>query len=159
MRVSPQRHFHHPLTRVRRITLHRIQIVANANLALFGGASRILCVDDDRDTADSEAMLLQLAGFDARACYCGRSALIEAADFLPDICLIDMNMPGMDGDEVAARLRGSNRPPAIVAVSAMNDEAGRRRMEAAGFDLHLLKPVAPRDLIAAVGELQRPYYA
>ncbi len=114
---------------------------------------RILCVDDNHDTADSEVMLLQLAGFDARACYCGPTALVEAAEFLPDICLIDMNMPGMNGDELAVRLR---RPGLVLmAVTAMNDAAGRQRIEAAGFDRHLLKPVSPRDLLAAVGEMRR----
>lgn len=112
----------------------------------------MLCVDDNRDTADSEAMLLRLAGFDARACYCGPSALAEAAEFLPDICLLDMNMPGMDGDEVAVELRRRGRPLVLMAVTAMGDAAGRRRIKAAGFDRHLLKPVAPHDLLAAVGE-------
>ena len=110
---------------------------------------RILCVDDHHDTADSEAMLLQLSGYEARACYSGASALVEAAEFLPDICLIDMNMPGMDGDELAVQLR---RPGLVLmAITAMNDQAGCRRIKAAGFDQHLLKPVSPRDLLAAVG--------
>jgi CheY-like chemotaxis protein len=112
----------------------------------------VLCVDDNHDIADSEVMLLQLAGFDARACYCGLSALIEAAEFLPTICLLDMNMPGMDGDEVAVQLRRRGRPLVLVAVTAVNDAEGHRRIKAAGFDRHLLKPVAPRDLLAAVGE-------
>jgi CheY-like chemotaxis protein len=108
-------------------------------------------VDDNHDIADSEVMLLQLAGFDARACYSGSSALTEAADFLPDVCLLDMNMPGMDGDEVAVRLRRGGRPLVLVAVTAMTDPAGHRRIQAAGFDRHLIKPVAPHDLLAAVG--------
>ena len=112
----------------------------------------MLCVDDNHDTADSEVMLLQLAGFYARACYSGPTAHLEAAEFLPHICLIDMNMPGMDGDEVAVRLRQIGRPLVLIAVTALNDDAGRRRIAAAGFDRHLLKPVSPRDLLAAVGE-------
>jgi two-component system OmpR family response regulator len=112
----------------------------------------VLCVDDNHDIADSEVTLLQLAGFDARACYCGPSALIEAAEFLPDVCLLDLNMPGMDGDEVAVQLRRRGRPLVLLAVTAVSDAAGRRRIEAAGFDRHLLKPVAPHDLLAAVGE-------
>src|SRR5208282_439317 len=101
------------------------------------------------DTADSEAMLLQLAGYEARACYSGATALVEAVEFLPDICLIDMSMPGMDGDELAVRLR---RPGLVLmAITAMNDDACGRRIKAAGFDQHLLKPVSPHDLLAAVG--------
>lgn len=66
---------------------------------------RVLCVDDNRDVADSTAELLRLVGFEARACYDGPTALAEAAAFLPSVCLIDLNMPGMDGDELATRLR------------------------------------------------------
>ncbi|MCE9567362.1 MAG: response regulator [Planctomycetes bacterium] len=115
--------------------------------------TRVLCVDDNQDTADSEAALLQLAGYETVACYSGQSAIIEAANFLPDICLIDMNMPGMDGDELAVRLRNPDRPIVMMAVTAMNDAEGCQRIKAAGFDRHLLKPVAPQDLLAAVREL------
>ena len=55
---------------------------------------RVLCVDDNRDAADSEAELLRVVGFDARACYDGPTALAEAATFRPGVCLIDLNMPG-----------------------------------------------------------------
>ena len=67
---------------------------------------RILCVDDNRDLADSEATFLTLAGYDARACYGGQAALELAQTFHPRVCLIDLHMPGMDGDELAIRLRG-----------------------------------------------------
>ena len=66
---------------------------------------RVLCVDDNRDIADSTAELLRRVGFECRACYDGPSALVEAAAFRPSVCLIDFNMPGMDGDEVGVRLR------------------------------------------------------
>jgi len=99
--------------------------------------------------------LLRITGFDARACYCGADALAEAVAFLPGVCLIDLNMPGMDGDELAVRLReqSSGRPLVLVAVTAMNNEASCRRIKDAGFDLHLVKPVDPHDLLAAVDRL------
>ena len=68
---------------------------------------RVLCVDDRRDCADSAAMLLRVMGFEARACYDGETALSLNESFRPGICFLDLNMPGMDGDEVASRLRAS----------------------------------------------------
>jgi CheY-like chemotaxis protein len=76
---------------------------------------RVLCVDDNRDVADSEADLLHVHECDARACYSGASALVEVAEFRPCVCLIDLNMPGMDGDELAVRLREQEGgPPPIL---------------------------------------------
>lgn len=120
-----------------------------------GPPLRVLCVDDNRDAADSTADLLRLVGFEARACYDGPAALAEAAHFLPGVCLIDLNMPGMDGDELASRLReqAGARPLVLVAVTAMGSDECRRRTEAAGFHLHLVKPVDPHDLLRVVDEL------
>jgi two-component system OmpR family response regulator len=111
---------------------------------------RILCVDDNPDIADAEAMLLALVGFDARPCYGGRDALALAEVFRPSVCLLDMNMPGMDGDELAARLhqRANGRPLLMIAVTAMSADACRGR--AGLFDLHLFKPVETEQLLAAV---------
>jgi two-component system, OmpR family, response regulator len=71
------------------------------------------------------------------------------------VCLLDLNMPGMDGDELARRLReeAAGRPLLLVAVTAMGDGESRRRMEAAGFQLHLMKPVDPHDLLTLVDRL------
>ncbi len=74
--------------------------------SVAGGLSlRVLCIDGNHNVADSEAELLRLVGFEVRACYGGREALAEAAVFLPVVCLLYLNMPGMDGDELAMRLR------------------------------------------------------
>src|SRR4051812_18065344 len=99
---------------------------------------RVLCVDDNRDIADTEATMLDLMGFDARACYDGQSALDEAAHFLPGVCLLDLNMPKMDGDVLAVRLReqAAGVPLVLVALTAMSDEATRCRIKDAGFDMH-----------------------
>ncbi|QJX00870.1 response regulator [Frigoriglobus tundricola] len=107
---------------------------------------RVLCVDDNHDVADSAADLLDLHGFETRVCYDGQTALTLVVNFAPDICLIDLNMPGMDGDQVAAQLRDVGRPVVLVAVTAASDDRARRRIAAAGFDLHLVKPVDPRQL-------------
>jgi CheY-like chemotaxis protein len=118
---------------------------------------RALCVDDNRDCADSFVLLLQVMGFEARACYDGPAALLLNDSFRPGICFLDLNMPGMAGDELARRLRQANhwRPLLLVAVTAMSDEASRTRIEAAGFDLHLVKPVDPGHLLEVVNLLFR----
>jgi CheY-like chemotaxis protein len=115
-------------------------------------------VDDNRDAADSEAELLRIVGFNPRACYDGREALRVAREFAPDVCLIDLHMPDMDGDELAGRLRAEagGRPVLLVAVTAMSNDESRSRTEAAGFALHLVKPVDPHDLLRVVDELWRP---
>lgn len=102
---------------------------------------RVLCVDDNRDVADSSVDLLRVVGFEARACYDGPTALVEAAAFQPGVCLIDLNMPGMDGDELAVRLRAwvAGVRLVLVAVTAMSNEESCRRIRDAGFDLHLIK--------------------
>ncbi len=113
---------------------------------------KVLCVDDNHDVADSEALLLQLVGFDALACYDGLSALNLVEEFHPGVCLIDLNMPRMSGDVLARRLRssGSNSPPVLVAVTAQDDQESCRLIKNAGFDLHLVKPVAPDRLVQAI---------
>ncbi len=122
---------------------------------------RVLCVDDNHDIADSEADILCLMGFEARACYDGPSALSEAAHFLPGVCLIDLNMPGMEGDEVAIRLRAEakHRPMLLVAVTAMSNDLCERRISEAGFDMHLVKPVDPHNLLTVLDELGRKWAA
>jgi len=124
-----------------------------------GPPLRVLVVDDNRDCADSTALLLQTAGFEARACYDGATALQLVATFRPGLCFLDLNMPGMDGDELAVRLRtwARRRRLVLVAVTAMDDSDHVERIEAAGFDLHLVKPVDPFDLVQVVDTLFRAW--
>ena len=126
-----------------------------------GPPLRVLCVDDNRDVADSTADLLSLVGFEVRVCYSGAAALVAAVEFRPGVCLIDLNMPGMDGDELAPRLRAlpGDPPLILVAVTAMSDEASTRRIREAGFDLHLVKPVDPHQLLAVVDRLWQAWQA
>lgn len=89
--------------------------------------NRVLCVDDNRDAADSTALLLRTVGFEARACYSGEEALHEAQSYRPHVCFIDLNMPGMNGDELAIRLReqGRRRQVTLVALTATRTSASR----------------------------------
>jgi CheY-like chemotaxis protein len=104
---------------------------------------RVLVVDDNPDAADSLALLLRLAGQDVRTAYDGHRALLQAREFLPDLVLLDIGMPGMDGYEVARRLRSEARLQGarVVAVTGWGQEEDRRRSTEAGFDHHLVKPV------------------
>jgi PAS domain S-box-containing protein len=109
---------------------------------------RILVVDDNRDAADSLALLLRLAGQDVRLAYDGPSALAEAREFRAELVFLDIGMPGMDGYEVAKRLRqqAGSEDAVLVAITGWGQSEDRRRAEDAGFDGHLVKPAKPETL-------------
>ncbi|MEJ0037056.1 MAG: ATP-binding protein [Gammaproteobacteria bacterium] len=106
---------------------------------------RILIVDDNVDAADSIAMLLNMEGHETRAVNSARAALLAVPDFKPEVVLLDIGLPEMDGYEVARRLRAQNgeRRMRLVAVTGYGQPADRRRAHAAGFDEHMVKPVEP----------------
>jgi CheY-like chemotaxis protein len=105
-------------------------------------AVRILIVDDNCDSADSLASLLQLDGHLTEVAYSGRAALERAASFRPDVVLLDIGLPDLDGYEVAHRLRALAAPAhmRLVAVTGYG-EIDQSRAGAAGFSAHLVKPV------------------
>ena len=104
---------------------------------------RVLVVDDNVDSADMVAALLRRWGHDPKQAHNGLVALELAADFLPDVILLDIGLPGIDGYEVARRLRDieATRGTRIIAVSGYGLESDRAKSAAAGIDSHLLKPV------------------
>jgi CheY-like chemotaxis protein len=109
---------------------------------------RILIVDDNVDAADSIAMLLGMEGHETRAVNTARAALLAVPDFRPEVVLLDIGLPEMDGYEVARRLRsqGGQHRMRLVAVTGYGQPADRRRAHAAGFDEHMVKPVEPTAL-------------
>jgi DNA-binding response OmpR family regulator len=113
----------------------------------------VLIVDDDRDAADTIVGLVERCGFEAKAVYRGEDAVRETAKFLPDMVLIDLSMPGLDGYETIARIR-EKRPAAeivIVAITAFSSDEHKRRAYEAGFDLFVAKPLrikTVRELLA-----------
>lgn len=114
-----------------------------------GPASRILIVDDNADTAKGLARLLRLLGHDIRTANDGPEAIAVVQSYRPDIVLLDIGLPGMDGYEVARRLRNDETGSdcVIVAISGYGQEDDRRRGREAGFDFHLVKPVDPDALL------------
>jgi signal transduction histidine kinase len=113
---------------------------------------RILIVDDNADAADSLAMLLQLDGHQTLAVYNSSDAIEQAQSFRPDIMLLDIGLPEMNGYEVARRLR--SRPELsqirLIALTGYGQAADRAHAQAAGFDAHLMKPVEPEELTRAL---------
>ena len=108
---------------------------------------RVLVVDDSEDAADSLALLLEMHGHQTRVAYSGPDALDAARAFEPHAVLLDIGLPGMDGYEVARRLReGEARGAVIIAVTGYGRAEDRTRALAAGCDYHLTKPVDPDDL-------------
>ena len=115
--------------------------------APFAG-QRLLVVDDNHDAADTLALLLEADGAEVRVAYDGRAALAAAESFLPSSVLLDIGMPGMDGWEVARRLRQDQRFAGlrIVALTGWGQDSDRRQTRNRGFSHHLTKPVSLEDL-------------
>jgi signal transduction histidine kinase len=118
------------------------------------GARRILVVEDNADAAATMRDFLELSGHEVELAATGADGLEAARQFHPEVVLCDLGLPGMDGFEVAARLR---RDPAtasakLIAVTGYGREEDRRRSKEAGFDLHLTKPVDPAQLKALLRE-------
>jgi signal transduction histidine kinase len=117
---------------------------------------RILVVDDNVDAATAMAAMLEIDGHRVEAAIDGASALDAAERFEPEVALLDIGMPGMDGHELARRLAA--RPWAkglvLVAVTGWGQDTDRRRSEAAGFAHHLVKPVDPGDLTSLLAAVR-----
>ncbi|WP_298232242.1 response regulator [uncultured Azohydromonas sp.] len=104
---------------------------------------RILIVDDNADSADSLAMLLQLGGHEAHTAYDGLHALELASRLQPEVLLLDLGLPGLDGCELCRRIRQQpwSARSLLIAVTGWGQAADRQRSQDAGFDGHLVKPV------------------
>jgi CheY-like chemotaxis protein len=114
------------------------------------GQTRVVIVDDNRDAADSLADLASLWGYAARPVYDGEQALRVVAEEVPNAIVLDIGMPGMNGYDVARRLRSlpGGKEALLVALTGYATEEDRRRSHEAGFDHHLVKPPDPDELRA-----------
>lgn len=109
----------------------------------FARARKILVADDNRDAADTLAEFLRLQGHEVSVAYDGEAALAQFASFQPDTALLDIGMPGSDGNEVAQQIRSLPGGPdtMLIAITGWGQDKDRRRALASGFDFHLTKPI------------------
>jgi CheY-like chemotaxis protein len=108
----------------------------------------ILIVEDNPDSAFSTALLLRLYGHEVRMVHDGQTAVRVIGEDTPDVVLLDIGLPGLDGWEVARQIRRSpqHKKPFLIAVTGYGQDDDRRRSAEAGIDLHLVKPVDPLEL-------------
>jgi two-component system, chemotaxis family, CheB/CheR fusion protein len=117
---------------------------------------KVLVVDDNRDAADAIALLLGDAGHEVRVVYDGRAALEAVENEMPEVVLLDLGLPGMDGFEVAAELRRRGADLTLIALTGYGDEAHRQRTLEVGFDQHLVKPMEPDVMERLMTDPARP---
>nr|WP_298728557.1 response regulator [uncultured Steroidobacter sp.] len=110
------------------------------------GPARVMIIDDNRDAADSLALLLQLEAHATLTAYSGAEALHRAASFDPQFVLLDIGLPEMDGYEVARRLKAICPSAHLVAVTGYGLAGDRQRSASSGFEAHLVKPVSLTDI-------------
>jgi CheY-like chemotaxis protein len=112
-------------------------------MAATARALRVLVVDNDADTVDTSALLLELDGHEVQTASDGVRALERAAAFRPHLILLDIGMPGMDGYEAGRQIQDLSLPtrPYLAAMTGYGWQNDKRRSAKAGFDLHLTKPV------------------
>jgi PAS domain S-box-containing protein len=121
-------------------------------------ARRILLVDDNRDSADSLAMLLRLSGNEVHTAYDGLEGVEAAEQFRPEVVLLDIGMPKLSGEDACRRIRSEpwGTDMLLIALTGWGQEEDRRRCMQAGFDYHIMKPVDPDALIKLLAERTPP---
>ena len=124
-----------------------------AAVAAQGRARKVLLVDDNRDSADSLALLLRLEGHEVHAAHDGEEALALARQLQPHVVVLDIGLPKLDGHEVARRLRAMQwpHPLCLIAVTGYGQHDDLLASAEAGFDHHLVKPIDPVDLARLIG--------
>jgi CheY-like chemotaxis protein len=139
-----------------------LQHIAAAALDLVGegpgrvpmaaARKRVLVVDDNVDSAEMMSTLLEMHGHDVRMAHEGETALAAAREFEPEVGLLDIGLPGLDGYELASRLRQDAGPRRLhlIAVTGWGHDEDRQRARLAGFDAHLTKPAAPERILEFV---------
>lgn len=122
-----------------------------------GGRRKVLVADDNSDAAESLGMLLELMGNEVRTAADGLEAVEVAEVFRPDVMVLDIGMPRLDGNAAARRIRATEwgRRTVLIALTGWGQAEDRRRTAEAGFDMHLTKPVDPGTLDALLAGLCR----
>ncbi|MEO7742365.1 MAG: PAS domain S-box protein [Usitatibacter sp.] len=121
---------------------------ASGQMQLAAKRLRVLVADDNVDSTQTSSMLLELWGHEVRVAHTGREALDLAAQFMPDVALLDIGMPDLSGYEVAQTLRArpEGKRVTLIAVTGWGQEEDKQAADGAGFNHHLTKPVDPRQL-------------
>ncbi len=119
---------------------------------------RVLIVDDNRDAADVLAMLLELSGNETRTAYDGQQAVDLAGLFQPEVLLVDIGLPKLNGHEVCRRIReqGWGKNVVLIAVTGWGQDEDRQRTKDAGFDHHMVKPVDPQEIMKILASMAAP---
>jgi CheY-like chemotaxis protein len=116
-------------------------------------ACRVLVVDDNADAAESLAMLLQISGHETRVVTEAAQVVSASAEFMPQVAVLDIGLPGINGYELARQLRQQpgHAEVVLIALTGYGQSQDRKRAAEAGFDYHFVKPVDPGELEAAIG--------
>jgi CheY-like chemotaxis protein len=126
-----------------------LSIIAHWMLKSHNRGPRILIIDDNVEVADCLAFALQALRYNVRAIYDGLDGVAAARQEVPDVVLIDLDMPRMDGFEVAKRIRQTlGATVFLIAHTAWGDVATRHRCKRAGFDHHLMKPATLVEILS-----------
>ena len=116
---------------------------------------RVLVVDDNHDSALSLAMVLSIMGHETRTAHDGESAVATAESFRPEVVLLDIGLPKLNGYEVAQRIRGNawGASMFLIAVTGWGQQEDRQRSTEVGMNVHMVKPVEPAALERLLSEL------
>lgn len=117
--------------------------------------TKILVVDDNESAANILEKLLRIKGHDAAAAYSGAQALEKVAAWNPEVVLLDIGMPGMDGYEAAKRIRQTSWGGILIALSGFGQQTDKARSLEAGFNHHLVKPAGINDILDIIAQLQK----
>jgi signal transduction histidine kinase/CheY-like chemotaxis protein len=120
---------------------------------------RVLVVDDNVDAAESLAVLLRAGGHEVRTAHEAESALAMIDDFAPEVCVLDIGLPDINGYELARRIREEHRGPLLVALTGYGHARNRERGRDAGFDHYLVKPLSIDRLEELMEQMAPPPYA
>jgi CheY-like chemotaxis protein len=130
------------------VVLSVVQPQSEEKRAGVSGRRRVLVVDDNRDAATSLAIMLRLMGNESKTAHDGLEALEVAAAFRPDLVLLDIGMPKLNGYDTARQIRKQSwgKHMTLVALTGWGQEEDRRKSREAGFDSHMVKPIQLQDL-------------
>jgi CheY-like chemotaxis protein len=126
----------------------------NGSRVSSGHTRRVLIVDDNQDAADSLAVVLRFEGHETSVAYSAQTAIEAVGASQPEVVLLDIGLPHMDGYEVARRIRASGASARIIALTGYGQLEDRQRSAAAGFAAHLVKPVDIATLVSMLSNSQ-----